>query len=288
MNLIWLTDIHLNFLDLTKRQEFYKTLKESKGNKILISGDIAESTDISDILVEMADEVQKPIYFVLGNHDYYKGNIKSVREEMIKLTQDEKLLNWLPELGYQDLGKKTFLIGQDGWADGRYGNYDESKARINDSVYIEDLSIEKFMNVLEKALIKNKIIKDDPLVYKFWILEKMRYLADNDAKQLRNNLVKCMLNNNVKKIIILTHVPPFEEVCLFRGEPSHDDFLPFFASKATGDIIMLAAETEPEIEFLVLCGHTHGKAEWKARNNLTIKVGESHYGYPEIQEIIEV
>jgi len=38
---------------------------------------------------------------------------------------------------------------------------------------------------------------------------------------------------------------------------SSDDYLPFFASKVTGEILIHAAESYREIDFLALCGHTH-------------------------------
>lgn len=62
----------------------------------------------------------------MGNHDYYRGQINKVREEMITLTKTEKLLYWLPASGMQILDKSTILVGQDGWADGRLGDYQNS------------------------------------------------------------------------------------------------------------------------------------------------------------------
>jgi hypothetical protein len=34
----------------------------------------------------MANATQKPIYFVLGNHDYYRGGIDDVRSKITSLT----------------------------------------------------------------------------------------------------------------------------------------------------------------------------------------------------------
>ena len=42
MKLIWLTDIHLNFLSKERRIDFYQEIVATSGEKILISGDIAE------------------------------------------------------------------------------------------------------------------------------------------------------------------------------------------------------------------------------------------------------
>ncbi len=68
----------------------------------------------------------------------------------------------------------------------------------------------------------------------------------------------------------LTHIPPFKEACLYQGKISGDDWLPFFGSKASGDVLLEIAQQNHDIEFLVLCGHTHGKACYSPLNNLTV------------------
>lgn len=267
MKLIWLTDVHLNFLTLEKRMEFYQKVIAASGDKILISGDIAEAPSVSEILKEMAETIQKPIFFVLGNHDYYHGQVDSLRQEMRNLTQNESLLHWLPTSGVQDLGNQTVLLGEDCWADGRYGNYTNSRVTLNDSRMIIDL-------------FQSNILGKYPL------LEKMQQLADQDAQNLKIKLPDAMKNHRPKKVIILIHIPPFKEVCLHEGKISSDDFLPFFSSKITGDVLMQIAQENKGVEFLVLCGHTHSKAYWQPCENLTIKAGSAEYSKPEIQEVI--
>jgi predicted MPP superfamily phosphohydrolase len=92
MKLTWNTDVHLNFLEKDERIDFYHTLIVTDSNVVLISGDIAEATSIESILKEMASTTQKPIYFVLGNHDYYRGIINDLRNKMISITKDEPFL----------------------------------------------------------------------------------------------------------------------------------------------------------------------------------------------------
>ena len=69
MKLTWITDVHLNFLKKDERIDLYHTLIATDSNGVVISGDIAEAISIELILKEMASTIQKPIYFVLGNHD---------------------------------------------------------------------------------------------------------------------------------------------------------------------------------------------------------------------------
>lgn len=266
MKYVWLTDIHLNFLESQGRVEFYQQIIDTNCDVVLISGDIAEAPSLISILKEMAKKIQKPIYFVLGNHDYYRGQVDAVRNEMIKLTEKESLLFWLGGAGPQILEKDIILVGQDGWADGRYGDYQNSRVGLNDSRLIADL-------------FQQKILGKDKL------LEKMQQLADADAEKLTEDL-NVAIGQTPKKIVVLTHVPPFRETSLYQRKISGDDYLPFFASKATGDVLLKVAEATPEIKFLVLCGHTHDQAVYRPLDNLTVKVGKAEYYQPEMQEVI--
>ncbi len=267
MKLIWLTDIHLNFLDLDERQAFYAQIVHAKADGILLTGDIAEAPSIADILQEIANSIQKPIYFVLGNHDYYRGGIAAVQTKIVALTKKEPLLYWLPASPPILLDKHTVLVGQDGWADGRYGDFHSSRVAMNDSLLIADL-------------FQQKILSRDSL------LDKMQQLADQDAAQLQASILEAIENHQLRKVIVLTHVPPFKEACQYQGKISNDQWLPFFASQATGDVLMALATQYAAIEFLVLCGHTHGSAHYQALNNLVVHAGHAEYYQPELQDFI--
>jgi predicted MPP superfamily phosphohydrolase len=99
MKLTWLTDVHLNFLEKDKRMDFYQMLIATDSDGVVLSGDIAEATSIELILKEMANATQKPIYFVLGNHDYYRGSVHDVPSKMTSIIKDEPFLFWLPASG---------------------------------------------------------------------------------------------------------------------------------------------------------------------------------------------
>lgn len=268
MKLAWLTDIHLNFLDHAARKIFYATIIDCSSGAVLISGDIAEAPNVVELLNEMANAIQKPIYFVLGNHDYYRGMITDIREKMLALTRKQNHLYWLPASGRISLTNDTMLIGQDGWADGRYGDYQNSQVKLNDERMIGDL--------LQQAILGKQ-----------QLLKKMQQLADNDAKHLETDLVKAVMNNP-KKIIVVTHIPPFKQACMHKGEESDDHWLPYFSSKATGDVLTKIARENSHIEFLVLCGHTHSEATYQLFENLMVKAGKAKYYEPLVQKFIEI
>ncbi len=173
MKLAWLTDIHLNFINLAARQKFYQEIIDTECDGVLLSGDIAEAPSIKDILQELSEFIEKPVYFVLGNHDYYRGQVNEVRSQMTELTQSNQYLFWLPASSSQRLDADTILVGHDGWADGRLGNYYDSKVVLNDSRMITDLFQEKILGRSQ-------------------LLAKMQQLADLDASQLQMQLLKAV------------------------------------------------------------------------------------------------
>jgi len=268
MKIAWLTDIHINFLEKNERDIFYKAVAAQQSDAILITGDIAEAPSVSFLLQEMQAALNIPIYFVLGNHDYYKGYVADVRQEIAVLTKTSAYLRWLPVLEAQQLSNDIYLVGQDGWADGRLGDYANSNLVLNDCRFIRDL-------IQQHNIGKNNL------------LAKMMELGDIDANNLQQDLNEA-INKGAHKIIIATHVPPFKESCYYEGKMSTDDYLPYFSSKATGDVLSQFATTYPEVDFLVFCGHTHAESFYQPFSNLTVKTGSAKYGHPKVQEVLEL
>lgn len=265
-NLIWVTDIHLNFLDTPERQAYYQTLVEKKADALLISGDIGEAPSVFLYLNELASTLKHPIFFVVGNHDYYRGSVAEVREKLLNCSKINSHLHWLGKGESVRLNSKTALVGVDAWADGRNGDFFNSPVQINDSRLISDL-------FLAKLLSKNNLQK------------KMSELADADANTLNKNL-SYGISPSTEAVFICVHVPPFPESCTFEGEPTDKDWLPFYSSKAIGDVILAWAKKYPQIEFTVFCGHTHSRHEHSPLKNLKVKVGQATYGHPQIQEVL--
>ena len=116
--------------------------------------------------------------------------------------------------------------------------------------------------------------------------QALQTLGDEAAAYLRGVLLSAA--QQYPQVIVATHVPPFREAAWYQGSPSADDYLPFFACKAVGDVLLEVAQSYPECRFLVLCGHTHGSGEIQVLENLRVVTGQAEYGRPEIQQIIEV
>lgn len=270
MKLIWCSDIHLNFLQDKPeyRNEFYDQLIDSPGSAILITGDIAESHNIEKYLQEIQENTCKKVYFVAGNHDYYGSSLRETRAKLKKL----KCAHYLPKSWGVKLDKHTALVGQDGWGDCRNGNYEGSQRGfggmvMSDWIYIKELN---------KAYLKGS----EPLKI------VLQAVADKDAERVTKSVLRALEDKNVRRVIIATHVPPFEEACLHAGRKSTPSGLPFFSSQILGMTILPIVENNPKVDFLWLSGHTHSEVTIKKRRNLTVKVAASEYYHPQIAEIV--
>jgi 3',5'-cyclic-AMP phosphodiesterase len=140
MKLVWITDIHLNFVSQERAEAFCRAIVDSEADALLIGGDIAEAEDIELWLRFIENRLQRPIYFVLGNHDYYRGSIVQVKSIIQELASRSSWLRWLDREAVIALTDNTGLIGHGGWGDGRCGDYENSHIILNDYILIEELA----------------------------------------------------------------------------------------------------------------------------------------------------
>jgi Icc protein len=264
MKLAWLTDIHLNFLEPVEVEEFMRTVSEIPCGGILLSGDIGEAPNAVSYLTTLDTFLQKPIYFVLGNHDFYQGSITRVRQDVEKICTACPNLHWLPKSGVVQLTETTCLVGADGWGDGRLGDYWGLRVQLNDWALIDE-----FKRLDDRAR-----------------LAKLHQLGDESAVQLRSVLPDAV--GRFQNIIVVTHVPPFRESCWHEGRISDDDWLPHFSCKAVGDVLAEFAGKHLDKQMTVLCGHTHGAGEALILPNLKVLTGGAEYGHPVVERLLEV
>ena len=269
MRLAWMTDLHLNFVTPEARLGFLETARD-QADAFVICGDIAESYDIIDTLAEIQGVWQKPVYFVLGNHDFYRGSIRATRAEVAELAARSEFLTYLTTVGVVELTPQTALVGHDGWADARLGDFETSDVVLNDYLLIEELYKWKGKFNLDKPALR----------------QALNELGDAAARHFERLLQEAVAR--YPSVIAVTHVPPFKQAAWHEGRQSDDNYLPHFACKAVGDVMRQVMEANPQSRLLVLCGHTHGRGEVQIAENLRVLTGGAEYQYPEIQEIIPV
>ena len=85
----WATDIHLDFLgDDNKRLiEFAEGLVRESPTGLFLTGDLSVTQKLVYHLSAIERVVQRPIYFVLGNHDFYGINQSCVYRPSVAETR---------------------------------------------------------------------------------------------------------------------------------------------------------------------------------------------------------
>jgi 3',5'-cyclic AMP phosphodiesterase CpdA len=262
MNVAWVTDIHLNFVSKASLSAFAKNLSDTGVDAVLIGGDIAEAPSVCSYLEHLVDLVDRPLYFVLGNHDYYHGSIAEVRAKVETLQQSDPRLVWMPASEPVALGGETGLVGHGGWGDGRLGDFLGSNVMLNDYVIISELA---WMQPRQR-------------------LAMLHRLGDEAAQHLGTALAQAL--ERFAHVIILMHVPPFREACWYGGRISDDDWLPHFSCEAAGRALLEVMRAHPDHRATVLCGHTHGSGFTRPLPNRSVHTGAATYGHPAVQQIL--
>jgi 3',5'-cyclic AMP phosphodiesterase CpdA len=264
MKLAWMNDLHLEFARWDVLQAFFGELKESEADCFLVGGDISQAPMVCTDLALLASTLERPVHFVLGNHDFYKGSIEGTRSRVCELDDANEILTYLSRSGPIPLGPNAVLVGHDGWGDARFGDFEGSPVMLNDFLLIEELAgrpREELRPVLEE-------------------------LGDEAARHFRAVLPRAL--ELADHVVVLTHVPPWIESAWHRGEYSDDNWLPFFSCKAAGDVLRETMENHPDKSMTVLCGHTHGGGTSEILPNLVVQTGAAKYKYPALQGVIEV
>lgn len=263
--LAWLTDLHLNFADPQGIGALCRSVLAEGADAVFLTGDIAEAPDVVGHLEGLDARLGLPLYFVLGNHDFYRGSITEGRTAVADLCARSPRLCWLPRAGVVGLTPETGLVGHDGWADGRLGDFaGSSDLLLNDFRFIAELT------GLDKGS----------------RLERLHVLGDEAAAHLRAVLPDALAR--YQRVIVLTHVPPFREACLHRGRVADDAWLPHFACRAVGEALAEAAAAYPGRDVTVLCGHTHEACEAQVLPNLRVLTAGAEYGEPALQQVLLV
>lgn len=259
----WLTDVHLNFVVPATLDELFQSIRDAQADAVLISGDIAESHDVVGYLLLMDEALELPIYFVLGNHDFYFGSIASVRQQVGELCEQQPNLCYLTAVDVVEIAPKVGLVGHDGWADGRIGDYEGSLVMLNDYRLIDELA---GMSKADRLRVLNR-------------------LGDEAASHVRRVLPVAL--EKYAEVFLVTHVPPLREACWHEGRLSDDEWAPHFSCQAVGDAILEVMAGWPHRKLTVLCGHTHGAGETRPLDNVLIITGGAEYRKPVVTRVFE-
>lgn len=264
-HIAWLSDIHLDFLDKVRRRAFYRSLIDAEVDGVVISGDICNGHYLERFLTEMAKIIKVPIWFTLGNHDYYGSNVKAIRKKLKALCVKQPLLKWLHQEDVVALSEEIGLIGVDSWADGRAGRYWESTVELSDHRLIGDL---KGLDATER-------------------LKVMQGFAGEAEDILRRSLA-CALTQ-FKTVFVISHVPMYYEACLGPDRRvSGSMWMPHYVWHQGGVAIGEVIQNHAQGRVIVLSGHTHSDIRLRIDDRISIWVAPAEYDNPSIAEVIDL
>ncbi|MCM2372479.1 metallophosphoesterase family protein [Aporhodopirellula aestuarii] len=260
----WITDPHFDHAKLETWREWADEVIGHHPTALVLTGDISEGDDVSYQLRCMAETFDRPIYFVLGNHDFYGKSIGGTRRQIIDLARDVPQLHYLTDCGPVMLAKDAALIGDDGWGDATQGDYENTTVRSNDFELIDDFrtsSRDTWREILQRE-------------------------GRQSGERLSSKLAS--LPKSVRHVLIATHVPPFRESCWYEGKTTDENWAPFFVCGGVAEALRVAAEANPDRIHTVLCGHTHHDGDAEILPNLIVHTGYSRYGTLDIESLIEL
>lgn len=280
----WATDIHLDALgtDDDAIMSFGKFLVKDSPHGVFLTGDLSNAKKLVYHLSLLEKACERPIYFVLGNHDFYGSSVEHIRKTMRELSNMSQYLKYMPTTQYMTLTPSTALVGHDGWYDALYGDYKASRFIMNDWIDIKEFAD---LNSVQRDVTGWSM--EPSWTPRYPIIAKQAQAMAMEAVKHVHDGIKSAVRYH-KTIIVLTHFPPFEESHIYQGKVGDPGAQPWYTSKLMGDLLKQAAVAYPKVRFEVFCGHTHGKCDLQIANNLYVHVGGAEYMQPALQSLIQV
>jgi len=262
MKILWLTDLHLDRASEEKQRRFFSRLRQENADTAVITGDISDARRLPGHLKILAQSFgARPIYFVLGNHDFYGSNLCDVDRSVSAVCGEYKNLRHLGHGEIIPLGSGAALVGHRGWADGRAGYGSRTEIPNPDRKMIADLC-----GLSDQAM-----------------FDKLAELGKESANYFRDVLpysLKCY-----EHVWVATHVPPFTWAAFYDGKPCGRHHLPHYTNLSAGSAIYGICKQFPKSRLTVLCGHTHSATHVRASERIQVLVGEARTKYPQMQQL---
>jgi predicted phosphohydrolase len=265
MKLMWLTDLHLDRASEEKQREFFGRLRRENADAVVITGDISDASGLPGHLRELGQTFgSRPVYFLLGNHDFYGSCFSDVDHAVADVCKEQKNLRHLGHGEIIPLGSGAALVGHRGWADGRAGWGSSTEIPNPDKKYIADLC-----GLSGQAM-----------------FGKLAELGRESAKYFRDILPYAL--QCYGHVFVATHVPPFTWAAFYNGKPCGGTHLPHYANFSAGCVIRGISKSFSKSRLSVLCGHTHSAANVSASGRVRVIVGQARTQHPQIQRVFEV
>jgi predicted phosphohydrolase len=226
-----LSDLHLEFV----KNDEEKLLKNMKTNAdcVLLAGDILTLYNIEKIFKIISDVFyNQDVFIIAGNHEYYGFFVNNANDILYKEAKKYKNITFLNNDVFEY--NNHVILGTCGWWD----NFNKNGyLRMNDFVYIKDLTLDRYQG-LE------------------FCDEAKKFLIDN-LKKYQN-----------KKIIVMTHNAPLFDFVPYMYINS--SLNPFFANN--WDYIIKKYNID-----LWVSGHLHQSKMFSKYNTLFVENSFGYY-----------
>ncbi len=259
----WGSDLHLDHLARPALERFLGRVREGAGASsalLLLGGDVSSGLHLADHLSALLDAAAPGLVrLVIGNHDAYHDCLAGVRRRVGELAaRSHGRMALLDGAAPESLGDGIWLVGAGGWGDGRAGGA-ARPVPLNDEELIGELSQAKVQGRLGDLLGR---------------------LGRESAAELASSLER--VPAGARRVLVLTHVPPFPGAAWYRGRPSEPAYQQRFCWVAGGETLLDFVVARPEVEVVVLCGHTHGGGFLRVSPGLSVITAPTDYGAPRL------
>ena len=262
MKLLWATDLHLDRADDKNRKVFFNMLAKTNADAVVVTGDISDARLLPVHLRELGRALEpRPVYFVLGNHDFFGSGFDDVDRAVSAVCQEQANLRHLGHGEIIPLVNGSALVGHRGWADGRAGGGARSVIHSPDHDLIGD-----FRGLSKRAV--------------FGKMEELGRASGQYIREVLPYALRCY-----EQVWMATHVPPFTWAANYNGKPCGGHHLPHYSNLSAGCAIKGISKHFPKSRLTVLCGHTHSPARVRISEQVQVLAGEARPGHPQVQRV---
>lgn len=269
---LWLTDLHIDHASDAQFGQLCQEIRNAAPTHVFITGDTTTSYLLRKTLNRLVNNLQTKIFFVLGNHCCWGTGIEVAQKIATDVANKVPStvgsgLYYLSTSAPIFLDNVTAIVGHDGWYDARHGDPQPRRFLMHDWKAIKEYDSQTsfYYPTFEQDVIRIS-----------------QGLADKAVGHVAKQLSQ-VYKHGMKKVILLTHIPPWTQSAHHRGRPNDAIAAPWYTCKIMGDFLEYQAKSHPEVDFTVLCGHTHGPADYHPLDNLHCHAGGAEYGKPRVQ-----
>ncbi len=232
---------------------------------MLVTGDLATATSLPRWLRAYRRMTDRPLYFILGNHDFWGGGVAEVRAAVRRLSATVEGLVYLTAADPVTLAAGVALVGHDGWYDARAGRWEAPRFRMQDWEQVADFP---------------------PAAGHAGIVAVARELADAAEADLVPKVAAAAEGHAT--VLVATHVPPWPLPPEGRRHPDGEWIAPWYVAERLGVALERVAAAHPGVTFRVFAGHAHARREGMViAPNLSCDVGGARYGEPRLERVLE-